>query len=155
MNVSRTRVIAAPPEAVWRIVAPVERLPDWLAGAERATPLGGPAEGVGRRHRLVRSLYGRAVETEQEVAAWEAGRLLDLRHVKETVEGREATAVGDFHTVLTLDPAGQGTRVRIAYRWRARLGIPWLQSLLLGGRVMGKELAESLRNIERLARSFP
>lgn len=151
MRVARHRVVDASPDAVWRVIAPVERLPRWLSGVESAALLSGPAEGVGRRHRLVRLLYGREVQVEQEVAVWEPGRVLSLRHVREVVEGRDSTGVRNFHTTVALSPQGQKTRVSVEYRWDSPLGIPFVQSLM-AGRVMGKELRETLRNIEKLAK---
>jgi carbon monoxide dehydrogenase subunit G len=150
MNVSRSKRINAAPDVVWRVIASADALAHWYPGGEESVHLAGPKEGVGRRQRLKRSLYGRVLEVELEVAAWEPGRLLALRHVRETVEGREVTGVRNFQTIVRLQPAGQRTAVTLAYQWRSPVGIAWLQSLL-GGRVMGKELNESLRRIEQLA----
>lgn len=151
MRVSRQRVVAAPPENVWGLIASVERLPEWFAGVEAAASLPGPVEGIGRRQRLTRYLRGHTVEMEQEVVAWDPPRLLALRHVRESIEGRDVTGVRNFVTRLTLAPVGGGTRVTIQYEWGARFGIAWLQSMLLGGRVMGRELLQTLRRVEAIA----
>ncbi|MSQ24858.1 MAG: hypothetical protein EXR49_01040 [Dehalococcoidia bacterium] len=151
MKVSRHRTIPALPETVWRIVSVAERMPKWYSGVETASHVGGPVEGVGRRQSAVRDLRWHRVDMLLEVVAWEPRRRLDLRHVEERIQGRLVTGVRNFVTSVTIAPQGEAASVTVEYRWRARFGIPWLQSLLVGGRVMGRELDETLRRLEAAA----
>ena len=151
MKVSRHRTIAALPETVWRIVSPAERMPEWYSGVETASHTEGSAAGVGRRQAAVRDLRWHRVDMLLEVIAWEPRRRLDLRHVEERIQGRLVTGVRDFVTSVTIAPQGEAAHVTIEDRWRARFGIPWLQSVLAGGRVMGRELDETLRRLDAAA----
>lgn len=133
---------------MWGIVSAVERMPEWHSGVESALHAAGPAEGVGRRQTVVRDLRWHRVDMLQEVIAWEPRRRLGLRHVEERVEDRLVTGVRNFVTTVTIEPQGEVSYVGVEYRWHARFGIPWLQSLLAGGRVMGRELDETLRRLD-------
>ena len=151
MKTARQQTIRASPKATWRAISPLESVPQWLSGVESVEHTGGPAEGVGRRQRVTRVLYRHDVEIDQEVVAWEPEKLLAMRHIRERSDGRELSAVRDFHTTVTLAPQSDGTRVRVEYTWSAWLGVAWLFSLIFGGRVMSRELRETLEKIEQLA----
>ncbi|MBI3744693.1 MAG: SRPBCC family protein [Chloroflexi bacterium] len=152
MKVSRRKFTFASPEQVWAVVAPMGRIPEWYSGAETVAHIAGPAEGVGRRQRVSRTMYGHQVETEQEVERWEPQAAIVVRNLSESVDGRATRGVQDFRTSLLLKDEKIGTTVTLAYEWKAPFGIAWVQSLLAGGRVMGKELRESLNSINKLAK---
>ena len=150
MKTSRSQAIKASPESVWQAISSVESLPDWFSGVESATHTGGPQAGLGRKQRVTRLLYQHDIDVEQEVVAWEPGRLLEMRHVRESLDGREMQAMKDFHTRVSLSPHPDGTQVSIEYSWGASIGRTWLKSFLFGGRVMARELRETLKKIEGL-----
>lgn len=152
MNVSKQRTIKAAPEAVWKAIASVEDLPSWLAGVQSASHVSGPAEGVGRLQRVSRVIYRHDVETEQEVTIWEPPRRMQVRHIKETSEGRELQGVQDFRMTVTVHPAGDRTNALIEYSWSARPGLSWLLSVIFGGRTMGRELSDTLKKIDALVK---
>ena len=151
MKTARQRTIKASPAATWRAISPLESVPQWLSGVESVEHTGGPTEGVGRRQRVTKLLYAHDVEIDQEVVAWEPEKVLAIRHIRESSDGRELSAVRDFRTTVTLTPQSDGTLVHVEYYWSARLGRPWLFSLIFGGRVMSRELRETLEKIEGLA----
>ena len=155
MKVWRERFIQAAPDAIWKLIAPVESIPLWMSSVETAEHLSGPAEGVGRMQRLSRQLRYHPLETDQEIVAWEPGRRMSLVHRRETIRGREASGVRDFTMTLTLSGFEDGSLVRIEYRWKARLGMAWLKSVLAGGRVMGSELMGTMNKIRALATEAP
>lgn len=148
MKISRQRLIHASPEAIWALLAPVERVPEWLSGAVTAQRTSGPAEGVGRKQHVATVLHNYDVEIDQEVIAWEPPRTLGIRYLRQVSEGRELAGVKNFRMMVTLKSEGSGTRTRVEYTWDARWGTAWLFSFLLAGRVMGRELLETLRKIE-------
>ncbi len=152
MNVSKQRGIKATPESIWQAISTVESLPDWLAGVQSASHISGPSEGVGRRQRISRVIYQHDVEVEQEVTAWEPGRRMEVKHLRETSGGRDLQGVQDFLLTVTLSPAGQRTEVRVEYSWKARAGVTWLLSVLFGGKTMGRELSDTLKKIEVLVK---
>ena len=151
MRVSRHRMIAAATDQVWRVIDSVDRIPEWSSGVESATHLAGPERGLGRKQRLNRILYSHELEVEQEVVVWEPGRILALGHLRESVDGRETSGVKNFVTTISMTAEGVGSRVGLEYRWDTGFGIAWVQSKLMAGRVMGKEIIQTLKNIERLA----
>ena len=148
MKASRNRRINALPHEVWDLVSTIEGLSSWYPGVVSAEYAGGPESGAGRRHRMERMLYMHDLQVEQEIVEWEPGHRITLAHRRETIDGSEVVGVRNFTTTVEVQPAGEdGTRVTVEYRWTARLGISWLQSFFLGGRVMGRELLEMLEKI--------
>ena len=151
MRSSRRSRVKASPQQVWDVISSVDALPKWYHGVDSARHTGGPEEGVGRRQTIKRNLYGRDVDLEQDVVGWDPPGYLRLAHVRETIDGREVTGVRDFHTTIYLEANDDMTQATIEYSWSSGFGLAWLQGLLFGGRVMGRELKEMLRNIEALA----
>lgn len=151
MRVARSRLIKAPVAQVWRAASALDDLPKWFSGVEAVQHTGGPAEGAGRRQLVSRTLYGRESRLTQEVTAWEPERRIALKHLEETVDGAKAGGVRDFHTIIAIRPIADRTEVTLAYEWRSPLGVSWLLSLFLAGRVMGKEQNASLKLLEKLA----
>ncbi len=150
MRVSRNRLIKASLADVWRAASALEDLPKWLSGIEGVQHTDGPAEGIGRKQLVSRELYGRESRLTQEVIAWEPERRISLKHLEETVDGAKAGGVRNFHTVITMRPIAERTEVELAYKWDSPMGLSWLLSLFLGGRVMGKEQNASLKLLEQL-----
>ena len=148
MKASRNRRMNALPHEVWGLISTIEGLSSWYPGVVSAEYAGGPESGAGRRHRMERMLYMHDLQVEQEIVDWEPGHRITLAHRRETIDGSEVVGVSNFTTTVEVLPAGEdGTRVTVEYRWTARLGISWLQSFFLGGRVMGRELLEMLEKI--------
>lgn len=109
----RSRVLAASPEAVWRIVSDPHQLPRWWPQVRRV-------EGVSpeRFTQVMFTARGRPVRFDMRVVPGDAGRSVSWeqelpgtpfeRHVAEAV------------TSLQLTPDRDGTRVTIAQRQRLR-----------------------------------
>ena len=149
MKASRNRRINATPQQIWTLISTVEGLSSWHPGVVSAQHVDGPQEGVGRRHRMERMLYQHDLQVEQEVVEWEPGRRITLAHRRETIDDSEVVGVRDFTTTVDIQSVDEGaaSKVMVTYRWTARIGIPWIQSVLFGGRVMGRELNETLEKI--------
>jgi uncharacterized protein YndB with AHSA1/START domain len=150
MRVSRSRLLKASAADVWRAASRLDDLPKWLSGIEAVQHSGGPAEGIGRKQLVSRELYGRESRLTQEAVAWEPERRIALKHLEETVDGAKAGGVRNFHTVIAMRPIADRTEVTLAYEWDSPMGLSWLLSLFLGGRVMGKEQNASLKALEKL-----
>ncbi|MBK7978314.1 MAG: SRPBCC family protein [Deltaproteobacteria bacterium] len=97
--------LAAPPEAVWRVLAEPARRGEWNDKIVRVERRRSGAPVVGERYRLRYRLSGREREMEAEVVVCEAPRLLAVR---EHAPGDPERAV-----VVTwrLDADGAGTRI--------------------------------------------
>ena len=151
MQIFRRRVIRAQPSAIWDAISSVESLPQWMPGVLSAEHLGGPKTGTRRVQRVRKVLYRREVEIEQEVVWWEPESILSVRHVRETLGGRELRGLQDFVMTITIAPHDAGSRVVAQYAWHTRGFLPWLFSLLFAGRTMGRELRDTLAKIQKLA----
>ena len=106
---TRTRVVPAPPEAVWEVISDAYTLPRWWP---RVTRVEGVAETgftevlVSRRGRPVRlDLYYTEVEAPR-VLSWEL----------EITGSQFERMLGEWATRLTLSPADGGTLIRAEER---------------------------------------
>lgn len=143
------------PEAVWQAISTVESLPEWFPGVQSATYISGPNDGKGRKQLLRRMLYNRNIEIEQEVVEWQEGRLLSMQHVRETSDGKDMAALKEFHTIISIEPAGEGARVSAANSWESRTLVSLLLSSLFAGRTMGRELGDALAKIDKFVSERP
>ena len=91
-RVARSAVIDASPEAVFDVIADLDRLAAWQSGiVETRRTSDGPI-GVGARARVVRQLMGQRLEAPITVTAYDRPRLIS---VESTVAGVHATAILD------------------------------------------------------------
>jgi uncharacterized protein YndB with AHSA1/START domain len=102
-EVTRTRTLAQPPEAVWAALAAYDRIAAWAPQVDHATRLGGPPDGPGAVRRVQ---VGRLALVET-VTDWEPGRHLAYR-----IEGLPRP-LGRVATSWHLRPAGTGTEVSV------------------------------------------
>src|SRR3954447_6699312 len=106
------RVVGAPPERVWPLVADPEQLPRWFGFAERVEVLDG--EGVGQRRRQHGHWGRQPSEGDQELSAFDPPRKLAWRHLAERLNGKPAprfAASTDFS--IELSPDNGGTRITL------------------------------------------
>jgi uncharacterized protein YndB with AHSA1/START domain len=127
------------PADVFAYVSDPERLPTWQTNTISSVP-DGPM-GVGTRLREVhRAPGGKELVSVVEVSEFEPGQVFALRVV-------EGTPV---HLRITLDPDGDGTRMR--FRAYGELGGPmrFLQPIL--GRTLKRQFAQQLDTLGRVLR---
>ena len=135
MNVSRTRTVAAPVDAVWALVGDPYRLPAWWPRTERV-------EGVRRDGwtSVLRSERGRAVRADYRVTASETRR---RRAWTQAIEGTPfERLLRESAVEVTLAPADGGTAVRVTARQRPR-GMARFGWFLLR-RALRRQVAEAL-----------
>jgi carbon monoxide dehydrogenase subunit G len=131
--------LAAPPDAVWAVLEPLERHGEWMADAESIHVVTSRRRGVDTVLE-VRTRVGPIRLTDlMTVTEWEPGRAMGIRH-----EGA-VTGTGRF----TLRARRRG---RTRFCWEERLRFPWW----LGGRVgelVGRPALRAVwkRNLRRLA----
>jgi uncharacterized protein YndB with AHSA1/START domain len=137
--VTRSRTVAATPDAVWRLVSDPRALARWWPRTERVK--GVTAEGW---TTVLRSPRGRAVRAdwrldEQEPPAWRAW--------SQQLDGTPfAKVLLERRVEVRLEPLDGGTQVRLALRQRGR---GWARfGRLMLRRAAGKELAEALDGLE-------
>lgn len=120
MRVRHARTIAAPPQAVWAVVADPARLAEWWPGVTRVEEVGESSWTTvltSSRGKSVRADHTLLVRDEEERVGW--------RH--EVAASPFERILKDSRTSVTLEPEDGGTRVSIEMdqtpRGWARLGI--------------------------------
>jgi carbon monoxide dehydrogenase subunit G len=91
-----------PAEEVFAYLADVRNLPQWQQGVVETRPQGDP--GVGSRFIEVRSFLGKRMESTIEIVEYEPSRLFTIKVIEGPIP---------FEVRHTLEPDGEGTRVRV------------------------------------------
>ncbi|GLZ33409.1 hypothetical protein Lesp02_55970 [Lentzea sp. NBRC 105346] len=145
IEIVRQAHVDAPVDAVWARVSDAARTPSWFAFAERVEVRSG--SGLGELRTQHGRWGGKAAEVDQEVIAFEPGRLLRWRHVEERLNGRPApkfAASTEFSIELEAD--GGGTIVRLRSRQEPASRFKgWLMKA--GSRDVAKALERSLARL--------
>jgi uncharacterized protein YndB with AHSA1/START domain len=136
-TVTATAHVDAPPEAVFALLADLEKLPLWQTGivsAELTTP---PPVGTGARAHVVRELMGQRLAVDLELTDYQPGRRLELESA--------ASGIG-VAAVLDLAPDGDGTRLTFAMRIRAEnLFMAPLEGMVAGA--AEQDIADSVERV--------
>jgi hypothetical protein len=144
--VTRIQVSAdydATPDAVWRVVEPIDDHVQWMADAETIRFLTDQTEGVGTRFECVTRIGPIRLVDDMEITAWDPARTMGVRHRGVvTGEGR-----------FTLEPLDGGRRTR--FTWDEELRFPWwlggpLGSAVGGPLVLRRIWAGNLRRLKPL-----
>jgi uncharacterized protein YndB with AHSA1/START domain len=123
MVVRAHRVVAAEPEAVWRLVGDPNQLPRWWPRAVRVEAVTGRAFTI-----VMTSQRGREIRADQRVVAEDRGR---RRVWALDVEGSPfAPTFVSSETTVRVAPASGGTEVRLELRQKLR-GAARLGALLV------------------------
>jgi len=112
IEVMREATVPAGVDEVWAIVADPSRAQEWFDFADRTEVLSG--EGVGQKRTQHGHWGRRKSEVDQEIIAWEPGRLLAWQHTAERLDGKPAprfAASTEFR--IELSPSGDTTTVRL------------------------------------------
>jgi len=143
IDVSASRSLPAPPDAIWPLLDDPERMGEWFAFAERFDVLEG--EGVGRRQRMHGRWGKKRSEIDQVLVAHEPPHRLAWRHEAERLDGRPAPRFA-ASTVFsaTLEPDAQGTRVTLRSEQEPASRLKGIVIGLFGRREVAQKLEESL-----------
>ncbi|MGM1030384.1 MAG: SRPBCC family protein [Actinomycetota bacterium] len=106
ISLTLERSIAAPPEAVWRVLTDLEAAPEVLSGVARVERLAGVGYTIGTRWRETRTMMGREETEEMEVVGIDEGR--------STMIAAEARGMA-YRTEFTLEPTTDGTLLRMRF----------------------------------------
>jgi carbon monoxide dehydrogenase subunit G len=141
--VTRSRTVAASPEAVWSVVADPRRLARWWPRVERVKSV--TADGW---TTVLRSSRGRAVRADWRLDSQER---LAQREWSQSLEGTPfAKLLRERRVSARLAPVDAGTRVTLEITQRAR-GWSRFGGVLLR-RAARKELDEALEQLEDVVR---
>jgi uncharacterized protein YndB with AHSA1/START domain len=141
IEVSAARVVGAPAETVYRLIADHEHHARFLPPnfSDFRVESGGVGAGTVTRFKLTAG--GRTREYRMQVAEPEPGRVL-------TESDTESSLV----TTWTVEPEGDQARVEIATRWEGAGGIGGFFERLFAPRVMRGLYADELERLDAYAR---
>lgn len=143
MRVRHARTIAAPPAAVWDVVADPARLAAWWPAVTRVEDVS-----AGGWTTVLTSSRGKSVRADYSLVAAVAPHRLEWRH--EVAASPFERILKASHTVVALEPEGDATRVSIEMhqspRGWARFGVWQLRS------ATSRQIREAL---DGLARAVP
>jgi uncharacterized protein YndB with AHSA1/START domain len=156
IEISRERELPVPPDVLWPVVSDPARLADWFDFAEGAEVIDGDP-GVGQRRRMYGSWGKKKSEIDQRVVVWQPERRLAWEHEAERLDGKPAPRfAAETHFSIDLEPADDGTRVRLTSRQQPASRPRGLVIRLFGGREVGGKLDGSLERLAQLtSRSRP
>ena len=140
-NVRRRRVLTAPPEAIWEIVADPHHLPRWWPGVKRV-------EGVadGRFTQVIHTSKGRPVRVDFATEASEPPR---RRVWRQEIDGTPfARVLAEAVIEIGIEPDGGGSEVTIEHRQRLK-GYSRTGGFMLR-RATGGKLDEALDGLARI-----
>lgn len=148
---TRIRVSAdydATPDAVWRVIEPIDDHVRWMADAETIRFLDEQTSGVGTRFECVTRIGPIRLVDAMEITEWAPGRAMGVRH--QGVVGGE----GRF----TLEPLDGGRRTR--FTWEETLRFPWwlggpVGAAVAGPLVLRRIWAGNLRRLRPLVERAP
>ncbi len=136
----RSRLLAAPPDRVWRIVGDPHHLPRWWPKVRRVEGVAG-----GRFTQVMRTEKGKDVRADFRIVEEEPPRLL---RIEQEVEGTPFEGfLREAHTAIEAEAAEGGTQVTITTRHRLR-GMSRLGGGTLLKRATRKQLDEALTALE-------
>ena len=139
MIVTRSRTVAAAPEAVWRVVGDPRSLSRWWPRVERVKAITGDGWTT-----VLRSERGRAVRADWRLEADEPGRRAWAQEVEGTPFGK---VLAERRVEARAEAAGDGTRITLELRQRGR-GMARFGRFMLR-RAAKKELDGALEGLAR------
>jgi uncharacterized protein YndB with AHSA1/START domain len=113
IEVMREARVPAGVDQVWAIVSDPARVHDWFDFSDRTEVLEG--EGVGQKRTQHGHWGSKESEVDQEIIAWEPGRLLAWKHLAERLDGKPApkfAASTEFRIELAGDDEATTVRLR-------------------------------------------
>ena len=138
----RSRVVGAPPEAVWRIVGDPSHLPRWWPKVERVESLRGA-----NFTEVMRTKKGRPVRADFRTVENVRGKLHSWAQDLEGTPFERFLSLNE--TVVELEPAGEGTQVTLSTRQKLR-GLSRVGGGFMLKRATRQGLDEALDGLERL-----
>jgi uncharacterized protein YndB with AHSA1/START domain len=149
IEVTREARVPAGVDQVWAVVSDPERAAEWFEFSDRTEVLSG--EGVGQKRTQHGHWGKRRSEVDQEITAWEPGKLLVWQHLAERLDGKPApkfAASTEFR--VELDGDDEATTVRLRSLQEPAGAVKgWLMKRL-GTKDVERNLEKSLVRLEKL-----
>jgi len=149
IEVTREARVPAGVDQVWAVVSDPGRASEWFEFSDRTEVLSG--EGVGQKRTQHGHWGKRKSEVDQEITAWEPGKLLAWQHLAERLDGKPApkfAASTEFR--IELDGDDEATTVRLRSLQEPAGAVKgWLMKRL-GTKDVERSLEKSLAKLEKL-----
>jgi uncharacterized protein YndB with AHSA1/START domain len=149
IEVTREARVPAGVDRVWAIVSDPGRAAEWFEFSDHTEVLSG--EGVGQKRTQHGHWGKRKSEVDQEIIAWEPGKLLAWQHLAERLDGKPApkfAASTEFR--VELDGDDEATTVRLRSLQEPAGAVKgWLMKRL-GAKDVERNLEKSLAKLEKL-----
>ena len=149
IEVMREARVPAGVDQVWVIVSDPARAHDWFDFSDRTEVVEG--EGVGQTCTQHGHWGSKKSEVDQEIIAWEPGKLLAWKHLAERLDGRPApkfAASTEFRVELAGDDQATTVRLRSLQEPAGALK-GWLMKRL-GTKDIERSLERSLAQLARV-----
>jgi uncharacterized protein YndB with AHSA1/START domain len=151
IEVMREARVPADADAVWAIVSDPSRAHEWFDFSDRTEVLSG--EGVGQKRTQHGHWGRRKSEVDQEIVAWEPGKLLAWQHTAERLNGKPAprfAASTEFR--IELSPTGDETTVRLRSLQEPAGAIKGWVMKRMGTKDVDRSLVRSLERLTALVK---
>jgi carbon monoxide dehydrogenase subunit G len=143
IRVERSIDIAAPPEAVWALIADHENWPNWFTTLSSVEVTGAPA-GVGGQRRVTAS----RITIDEEFTVWDVNE-----HFAFAVVATKVPFLDTMAESVRIEPTADGCRVNYRQGLQAKRGMGFL--LEMAWKPAEKQLTTALENLKSLAESPP
>lgn len=141
-TVARSRTVEAAPQRLWDVIADPARLPDWWPGVRRVEDLS-----PGAWTTVLATPGGKSIRADYTLVDAERPRRIVWRH--ELEESPFERVLTGSVTELELEPAEEGTVVRLTTRLRMR-GLSRLGGFQVS-RATRRQLDGALQGLQKLA----
>jgi uncharacterized protein YndB with AHSA1/START domain len=151
IEVVRQRQVDGAPADVWAVVTDPDQAPNWFTFAERVEVLDNSAGGVGQRQRQYGRWGKRHAEVDREITEYDPPHGYAWRHLAERLDGKPAPQFArttDFQ--IQLEPAGDGTLVRLRTRQEPASVVKGLVMRAFGTRDVASQMDRSLTRLAAL-----
>lgn len=154
IEIVRQRHLDLPPDRLWPLVEAPETLSEWFTAAERIELIDG--SGLGRRQRLHGRWGRKRAEIDQVVTEYLPGRVIAWRHEAERLDGKPAPRfASETVFAITLQPEGDGTRVRLESRQEPAGPLRGVLIRMFGKREVAGHMERSLAKLAARAAERP
>ena len=143
IRVERSIDIAAPPEAVWAVIADHVNWPKWFTTLDRVEVTGAPT-GVGGGRRVTVS----RISIEEQFTVWD-----ENEHFAFAVVTTKVPFLDTMAESVWIEPTEGGCRVNYRQGLQAKRGLGFL--LELAWKSAPKQLTAALANLKSLAEATP
>jgi len=143
IRVERSIDIAAPPAAVWAVIADHVNWPKWFTSLDRVEVTGAPT-GVGGGRRVTVS----RISIDEKFTVWD-----ENEHFAFAVVATKMPFLDTMAESVRIEPTEGGCRVNYRQGLQAKRGLGFL--LELAWKPAAKQLTSALENLKALAESTP